>query len=334
MTKGVWKISARNSRRLGLSAGLLGVLCLVGLSSRAQVKPIVPAKVVTPVAPKGLPAVALDARQVFGTVKAAPAAPAQAIGGYALGCQAGAQELAANGEAWQVMRPSRNRAWGQPALVKYVQTLARDVSQKDGISGLLIGDIAQPLGGPMLTGHASHQVGLDADIWLKPMPTHTLTVREREDLSADNMVDEAGLAVDAKNWSEAQVKLLRRAASYPEVARIFVHPAIKKAICETAGTDRAFLLKIRPWWGHNYHFHVRLNCPPVSTLCVNQAPVGTDDGCKTEVADWFKRLEVARRAPKRPPPGPAKPFLLASLPKACQELALKTNSAALPAKPE
>jgi hypothetical protein len=34
--------------------------------------------------------------------------------------------------------------------------------------GLYIGDISQPRGGPMTSGHASHQIGLDADIWMLP----------------------------------------------------------------------------------------------------------------------------------------------------------------------
>ena len=35
----------------------------------------------------------------------------------------------------------------------------------------------------MITGHESHQIGLDADIWLTPMPNRLLTCKEREDLT-------------------------------------------------------------------------------------------------------------------------------------------------------
>ena len=44
--------------------------------------------------------------------------------------------------------------------------------------------------------------------------------------------------VDPEIFTLAQVKLIRRAASYPQVARIFVHPAIKKALCQMAAPGR------------------------------------------------------------------------------------------------
>ena len=48
----------------------------------------------------------------------------------------------------------------------------------------------------MLTGHASHQIGLDADVWLTPMPARTLSREEREEMSAVDMVSEDGRSVD------------------------------------------------------------------------------------------------------------------------------------------
>src|SRR5690606_32364598 len=119
------------------------------------------------------------AKQLFGA-KALPAdMAARAIGSYARGCMAGGRALAVTGDAWQVMRLERNRNWGQPVLIDYLETLARDARDLDGWPGLLVGDLAQPRGGPMLTGHASHQIGLDADIWLRPMPERELSFKER-----------------------------------------------------------------------------------------------------------------------------------------------------------
>ena len=112
----------------------------------------------------------------------------------------------------------------------------------------------------MLTGHASHQIGLDADIWLTPMPDRTLSGQERENMSAVSMIRKGGLTVDDRLWTPAHMKLLKRAASYGQVERILVHPGIKKKLCDTVTGDRSWLKKIRPFWGHDYHFHIRIGC--------------------------------------------------------------------------
>ncbi len=168
--------------------------------------------------------------------------------------------LPINGATWQVMRLSRNRNWGHPNLVQFLERLAAQ-APKTGWRGLLVGDMSQPRGGPMLTGHASHQVGLDADIWLTPMPNRELTREEREEMSATMIVAEDRLDVDPQVWTPAHVAVIRAAAKDPQVARIFVNAAIKKALCRDAGSDRHWLGKVQPWWGHDFHFHVRLDLP-------------------------------------------------------------------------
>jgi penicillin-insensitive murein DD-endopeptidase len=237
------------------------------------------------------------ARDLFGAKTTAAALAPRAIGWYAKGCLAGGVHLADAGPDWQTMRPSRNRAWGHPKLIRLLKRLATEAKQKDGWPGLLVGDIAQPRGGPMLTGHASHQVGLDADIWLTPMPNRVLTPKEREDIQATSMLDKTSLAVDPKVFTAKQVALIKRAASYPEVERIFVHPAIKKALCQAAGKDRHWLAKVRPLWGHYYHFHIRISCP--NGGCRAQPPVSGDDGCGKEVDNWLKEIKKSLN-PKEP----------------------------------
>ncbi len=100
--------------------------------------------------------------------------PAKSYGFYSKGCFSGGVAIPVDGPTWQAMRLSRNRRWGHPTMIALIEKLSRDAAAKDGWPGLLIGDISQPRGGPMLTGHASHQIGLDADIWLTPMPSRTL----------------------------------------------------------------------------------------------------------------------------------------------------------------
>jgi penicillin-insensitive murein DD-endopeptidase len=258
------------------------------------------------------------ARDYFGKQAAAAPISARSIGSYVRGCLAGGKMLPVNGPAWQAMRLSRNRNWGHPRLVAYVETLAGDAQAKDNWPGLLVGDMAQPMGGPMTSGHASHQIGLDADIWLKPMPPKTLTNEERESISADSVVAADHVSVNPQFWQPGHVQLLKRAASYPGVARIFVHPAIKKALCEAAGTDRGWLSKVRPWWGHNYHFHVRLACPAGAEGCEDQPAAGPDDGCGKELEGWLKRVKTPI-IPKDPPVQRA-PITMAQLPAECSKL--------------
>ena len=83
----------------------------------------------------------------------------RSIGSYADGCLAGAVALPISGPIWQVMRLSRNRYWGNPSLVAFIKRLA-DHAKEVGWNGLLVGDMSQPRGGPMLSGHSSHQIGL------------------------------------------------------------------------------------------------------------------------------------------------------------------------------
>src|SRR5262249_37876273 len=132
------------------------------------------------------------AKVLFGRESTPAAGPPQAIGSYELGCLSGAIALPPDGPNWQVMRPSRNRAWGHPVLIAFLERLAQKLPGEAGWPGLLVGDIAQPRGGPMLTGHGSHQIGLDVDIWLTPMPNRPLSPTERDDNSATTAVARTG----------------------------------------------------------------------------------------------------------------------------------------------
>lgn len=246
------------------------------------------------------------AKQLFGTVKTGAPIAARAVGFYAKGCLAGGKALAVDGPGWQVMRLSRNRNWGHPKLIDLIERLARESTEAKEWPGLLVGDISQPRGGPMISGHASHQVGLDADVWLTPMPDRTLTRREREDMSAVSMLAADSVSVNPKVWGEGQEKLIKRAASYPEVERVLVHPALKKALCKSPGADASWLRKVRPVFGHYYHFHIRLACPSNSPTCQSQFPTGTDDGCGKELDYWLKRVAPKPPAPKPPPTQEAK----------------------------
>ena len=279
-----------------------------------------PARLAPPAADKETKAQELPASELFGSVTVPAPLASRSIGSYAKGCLAGAVALPINGPDWQVMRVSRNRNWGNPRLLDFLEQFAKDARALDGWPGLLVGDMSQPRGGPMITGHSSHQIGLDVDIWLTPMPDRILTPVERENMSAVSMLKDP-FTVDPDKWTPLNTKLIKRAASYPEVDRIFVHPAIKKVLCEQAGSDRAWLTKVRPWWNHYYHFHVRLTCPPGAEGCEGQKPLTGDDGCGQELANWYAMLKKAAIATPSPPetkPWPGKPHLkLSDLPREC-----------------
>src|SRR5262245_58258490 len=168
------------------------------------------------------------AQRAFGAKVSPAAGPPQAIGSYERGCLSGAVALPADGPNWQVMRPSRNRAWGHPVLVAFLERLAQNLPRRAGWPGLLVGDIAQPRGGPMLTGHGSHQIGLDADIWLTPMPDRQLSPTERDSISAKDVVAGNGRDVDPTAWTPQHRRLLEVVAREPLVERVFVNPAIKR----------------------------------------------------------------------------------------------------------
>lgn len=254
--------------------------------------------------------------QEWGGLTAPSSAPATVIGGYAGGCIGGAEALPLDGTGYQVMRVSRNRYYGHPELLHFIQTLAADLAAA-GHPGLLIGDLAQPRGGPMNSGHRSHQIGLDVDIWFLTLPAGGVSAGGRETLGAPSMVDPGGITVNG-NWTEMQQLALRTAASAPEVNRIFVNPAIKQHLCDTETGDRSWLGKIRPWWGHDAHFHVRLTCPSDQPLCEPQPPLPAGESCDDSLAWWFS--DEAKAEAAKPAKPPARAQTLDDLPPACRDV--------------
>ena len=259
------------------------------------------------------------AKQLFGAKTSASSQRAAAYGGYSKGCLAGGEQLPETGPTWQAMRLGRNRNWGHPETIDFIRELSAYAATQPWWEGLYIGDISQPRGGPMLSGHRSHQLGLDVDIWMRPPDRLTLSRQERENLSSID-VTRAKEAYVNGNWSGSHHRIIRRAAQDRRVARIFVSAGIKVQMCNAENGNRAYLRKIRPWWKHNYHFHVRLACPRGARGCVDQAPTPPGDGC-AEAQKWVN--DILNPPPPQPQPKTqAKPrvyrdFVLADLPQQC-----------------
>jgi penicillin-insensitive murein DD-endopeptidase len=309
-----------NIRLLAASFAIAGSL-LAPTYAQTTVDQVGLAKMAVAAPPPAINLKTIAAKKLFGGEKLPANLVPHAIGDYARGCLAGARELPINGVAWQVMRLSRNRNWAMPQTVALVERLAIEAKKNDGWNGLLVGDMSQPRGGPMLTGHASHQIGLDADIWFTPMPNRILSYKDRETIAATMMVKDRS-TIDPKVWTESRMRLVKRAASYPEVGRIFVHPPIKAELCKWATGDRSWLAKVRPLYGHNYHFHIRLNCPEGMKGCKNQWKPKPKDGtgCGEELAYWMGPIPWTprKRDPNAPPYVPPPPLTLSGLPAECR----------------
>ena len=259
------------------------------------------------------------AKQLFGAKRDGSSHRAEPFGSYAKGCLAGGVQLPETGPTWQAMRLSRNRNWGHPEAIDFVQDLSRFAARQRGWSGLYIGDISQPRGGPMLSGHRSHQIGLDIDIWMRPANNLRLSRSHRENISSISLRRAEGAYVN-DNWTPQHHAILREAARDRRTARIFVFPGAKVWMCNNETGNRAYLRKIRPWWGHHYHFHVRLKCPRGARGCKDQAAPPRGDGC-AEAQEWVNNIlnppPPKPRDPNAPAPKPRREYVLADRPRQC-----------------
>ena len=260
----------------------------------------------------------VPAKQLFAAKKLPSLGKAMAIGYYPRGCLQGGVALPVNGPNWQIMRLSRNRNWGHPSLVQFLERFAPAAAKATGWKGILVGDMAQPRGGPTPFGHMSHQTGLDVDVWFMPMPDRTLTSEEREKISASNLVSADWKGINPKTWTPQHYDFIRVAAQQPGVERVLVNAAIKKEMCRMQkGKHPEWMEKVRPWYAHHDHIHVRMECPADSPNCRSQPSVPDSDGCGAALDYWFSE-KVLKPKPKPPGAKPPKPITLADLPPACK----------------
>lgn len=265
------------------------------------------------------------AKDVFGAMRGPTGGAPQTFGYYSQGCFTGGVQLPESGPSWQAMRLSRNRNWGHPELVGFVIGLSQ-AAQRIGWQGLYVGDMSQPRGGPMTSGHASHQAGLDADIWMLPPASLSLTAQQREQISSVSVVNKAGTA-PTQYWSDAHAALLKAAASDPRVDRIFTDPVVKVLMCQAERGDRRYLAKLRYAPAHTYHFHVRLKCPASSPNCRPhdnsvESLSGNDYGCAEAAQQIRDRINPPKVAPA-PNPNYRSPrtYRMSELPSQCQAVA-------------
>jgi penicillin-insensitive murein endopeptidase len=121
-----------------------------------------------------------------------------------------------------------------------------------------------------------------------------------------------------RGYGPRVARLIAAAAASPLVERIFVNPVIKRALCDKAKGDRAWLHKVRPWYGHHDHFHVRLACPPDSPDCEAQPPLPPGDGC--DQLDWWLKPQAAADRDKARQKYQARVGASPKLPPKCQDV--------------
>ncbi|BBK42884.1 penicillin-insensitive murein endopeptidase [Allostella vacuolata] len=257
------------------------------------------------------PAIAAD----WTTVTTPSPGPVRVIGKTAQGCIGGARALPPQGVGYQTLRPARLRQFGHPDTIRLVEALGR-WSAAGGHGTLLIADMGQPRGGPVPSGHASHQSGLDVDIWFR-RAAQPLSDAERAQPLAVDMLRPDGKTVDPARFGAVELALVRQAATRPEVERILINPALKQAACARATGDRAWLRRLRPWWGHSAHFHVRISCPAGQAECEPGPAIPPGDGCGTDLAWWFSADAVKAALERFKPREPAPPKIL---PAACADV--------------
>jgi penicillin-insensitive murein endopeptidase len=245
-----------------------------------------------------------------GDIKTPSSGTTNSYGSYASGCIAGAQILPADNPEYQITHLSRNRYYGSRELINFIGQLAHKVKLESGKS-LLIGDLSQPRGGFMVDGHASHQNGLDVDIWFETADQQ-LPYAALDNYLAPNLVDE-NFSINPAFWSP---RILQLASEMPEVERIFVSPPIKKKLCADY-KGQQWLHKIRPWWNHKDHFHARLYCPKGDKGCVAQAPLPAGDGCDSSLDWWFSAEATQPQTRVKARTSSYKDF---KIPKACQRI--------------
>ncbi len=220
--------------------------------------------------------------------------PLAVYGSASNGCITGAEQLPAQGVGYQTMRQSRNRHYGHPDLIQFVESLGRLANSQHQL--LLLGDMSQAMGGPMSSEHASHQSGLDIDVWLYDMTPKQFKPAHIEQLKMQSTVDKANGQLNTR-WRPFFMTYIKHTAQDQNVERIFVNPVIKQALCDIDPNGQ-WLQKVRPWWGHDSHFHVRLKCPAGQTYCQNPAPIPAGTGCDANLTKWVLEQSDAILNPK------------------------------------
>jgi penicillin-insensitive murein endopeptidase len=243
--------------------------------------------------------------------KPAPGPPL-VIGQPGAGCVQGAVALPLQGPGWKVVHPERHREFGHPTMITFLRKLAAQL-RREKLPTLIVGDLGQSRGGPTPTSHRSHQSGIDVDLWYMP-PAKPFTPGNTPVPVAPSVVDMHTKKM-LPAWTGKVARLVEIVASNPAVDRIFVHPSVKRALCQDKTKRGPWLMRVRPWWGHQDHLHARLRCPTDSPDCVEQEALLEGEGCDAKL-DWWFTEDSRKTGAKRKPPAESAP----PMPEKCEQI--------------
>ncbi len=242
----------------------------------------------------------------------------EAIGTHNNGCILYSAELNKNGEGYKLPRIERNHNYGHPEMIALLEDYSYRVKEMLG-KDLLIADISKKNGGPIFMLHSSHQTGLDADIWFTLYDDkQNLSSQDMASIKPLNMADEKLKSVSSY-WGSNQEDIIKLFAQSEKVDRIFVNYNIKNYYCSKF-RNQDWQKKIRPWWGHNEHFHIRLKCPQGSEECISKGQEIKDDGCGNDLAWWFSDEAKQPKSKKEAEAKLTEEQILERLPNRCKEI--------------
>lgn len=207
----------------------------------------------------------------------------QSFGFYSHGRLAAATRLPDSGGGFvKILRP-RNRRFASEDMIYLITKVSKELDQKfpNRRDAVQIGDVSAELGG-LVPGHNSHQNGLDVDIAF--LRTNE-TMQNPDDVNGfrEKFVSSGKVSNNfdlERNWALAKLMV---ATGRPQ--RIFVNQVIKNAFCKLAREKGELqsaaetLHRLRPYSGHEDHFHVRITCPLNSPKCEAQEEIPAGTGC-------------------------------------------------------
>lgn len=184
----------------------------------------------------------------------------------------------------ELVNINNKRYYGTYELVELILSIGYAAKEMNISQKLQVNTLSQKSGGP-LSGHKSHQNGLDADIgfFVKDF---------RKEMSFPKVV--VGNAMTSNFLAKETLLLFKsliKNSKSAVVDRIFVHPTIKAGLCKkavemglvdakyTSGEGVEILRRLRPLEGHDNHFHLRIKCSKYQRTCRQSQEMPPGAGC-------------------------------------------------------